>query len=289
MSYTPPAAASRWFIDNLRQPGVSRTVAFEDSHVHFLSWNWDNSDLPVLVLLHGFSGHANWWSFLAPFFSDRYRIAAIDLPGMGDSGRLAEYRENSYAEGLLAVLRAEGLEQVTVVAHSFGGIQTLRMLCQAPGLFRRGIIVDSFICLPPAERPPILTPRNHHRMYASRAECMGRFRLVPPQGASDPVIMDFVAWHSCEESDGGWHWKFDPRATNMGEQLDPAALAGITARVDFIYGDESIFHSDGRPGRLLDSVGNPGEAVIVPEAHHHLMIDHPLELVAEINRLLAAG
>ncbi|MFV8819633.1 alpha/beta fold hydrolase [Haliea sp. E17] len=287
--YALPEGAPDWFVDNLRHPGESRTVDYAGSHVHFLAWNWERRELPVLLLLHGFSGHANWWSFLAPFFADRYRIAAVDLPGMGDSGRLEEYGENSYTEGVLAFLREEGLEAVTVVAHSFGGIQTLRAMYQAPAAFRHSIIVDSFVCLPPIPPPPVLNPRDHHRMYASREECMGRFRLVPPQGAADPVIQDFVAWHSCEQGPEGWHWKFDPRAKNMGEALDPADLARISARVDFIYGDKSIFHSDGRPGSLLEAVGNPGEAVIVPEAHHHLMIDHPLELVAQVNRLLAAG
>ncbi len=288
MIYTPPAGAPAWFVDNLQHPGESRRVDYAGSHVHFLAWNWERTELPVLLLVHGFAGHANWWSFLAPFFADRYRIASVDLPGMGDSGGLEEYTENSYAGGILAVIHEEALDDVTVIAHSFGGIQTLRAMALEQAPFRRAIVVDSFLCLPPVEAPPVLTPRGQHRIYPDRDACMERFRLVPPQDLSDPLIEHFIAWHSCELGEEGWHWKFDPHAWNAGERLEPELLASIEVRVDFIYGDESMFHSDGRPGNLLEAVGNPGEAVIVPAAHHHLMIDHPLELVAEINRLLAA-
>ncbi len=289
LDYSAPAHAPEWFVANLQRPGESRRAPYGDSYVHFLTWNWERTELPVLLLVHGFSGHARWWCFLAPFFSDRYRIASIDLPGMGDSGQQAEYRDDTYFRGLLAVIEGEGLGDVTIVGHSFGGIQTLHAMASQPRLFRQGIVVDSFICMPHSAPTPVLTPRGYHRMYASREECMGRFRLVPPQPVSDPVIEHYIAWHSCRQGEEGWHWKFDPRAGNAGELLDFDELARIGARVDFIYGGESIFCSDGRPDQLPDYFGNPGEAVIVPAAHHHLMIDHPLQLAAELQRLLGAS
>ena len=54
-----------------------------------------------------------------------------------------------------------------------------------------------------------------------------------------------------------------------------------------IYGELSMFTSENRPQRILESFPNRGELIIVPGAHHHLMLDRPLQLVEAIQRLLA--
>lgn len=285
-AFTPAATAPAWFLENLQQPGTSRYVRYGESRVHFLGWNWDDPSLPALLLVHGFGGHTRWWSYLAPFFSDRYRVAAMDLPGMGDSSPPPRYDDGCYANGILELVRGEGLRDVTIVGHSFGGLQTMRALVQAQQLFRQAIVVDSLVCLPPAEPPPVFEPRGSHRHYGSLDECMARFRLVPEQPRTNLEIIDFIAYHSCRLSERGWHWKFDPKIANYGEMKDFEALRGISLRADCIYGELSLFNQNDEPARLLEYFGNPGEAIIVPGAHHHLMIDHPLELVAAINRLL---
>ncbi len=99
--------------------------------------------------------------------------------------------------------------------------------------------------------------------------------------------MEFVAHHSCTRSEGGWHWKFDPGLRNFGEIKDTVLQQKVRARVDCIYGELSMFISDNRPRRILETFPNAGELVIVPGAHHHLMLDRPLQLVAAIKGLLA--
>ncbi len=119
-AFTPPADAPQWFVDNLNNLGESRYVPYGKGNVHFLSWNWECKSLPVLFFVHGFVGHAHWWSFLIPFFSQGYRIAAIDLPGMGDSDAPLEYTDECFANGILALVDTYQLDSVTIVGHSFG-------------------------------------------------------------------------------------------------------------------------------------------------------------------------
>ncbi|TGD72572.1 alpha/beta hydrolase [Mangrovimicrobium sediminis] len=287
-AYVPPADAPGWFLDNLRQPGESHFAPGGAGRVHHLRWNWENDSLPVLLLVHGFGGHVHWWSYLAPFFSDRYRVLAADLPGMGDSSAPAVYADTSFADGLLDLLRHYDLHDVTIAGHSFGGLQSMRAMTMEPARFRQGIVVDSLVCLPPEEPPPVLEPRGHHKHYGSLEECMGRFRLVPEQPAGDPALLQFVAFHSCRLGERGWHWKFDARVCNRGELKDFDALRGIQARVDCIYGEHSLFNQDRQPERLSEYFSHPGEVIHVPGAHHHLMIDHPLALVDGMNRVLLA-
>ena len=285
--FTPSANAPRWFLDNLKQPGASRYASSNGRRVHFLAWNWEDESLPVLILVHGFSGHAHWWSFLAPFFTDRYRIAAIDLPGMGDSEAPAEYTHRCFSQAILDLLRQYHLQQVTIVGHSFGGVQTMHALAAEPQRFKHGIIVDSYVKPPSQEPIPRLQPRGKHRVTASRQECMERFRLIPPQPHAMAELLQFVSYHSCIEGEEGWHWKFDPDIINYGELDDPSSLATASAKVDCIYGEHSMFNADNLPRRVLEYFPNHGRLIIIPGAYHHIMLDHPLELVAAITELLA--
>lgn len=285
--YRPPSDAPAWFVENLNHPGESRYATLNDRPVHFLTWNWEQEDWPTLLFVHGFSGHARWWSFLIPFFTDRYRVAAIDLPGMGDSAPQAEYNDECFARGILAVVKQYNIDAPVLIGHSFGGGQSIRAMSLAPDRFQRGIVVDSLVRFSPEPRPPLIDGRPSHRMHATQEACLERFRLSPPQPESIPCLTDYIAHHSCTRSEQGWHWKFDPRLRNFGEVTDTALQQKIRARMDCIYGELSMFTPESRPQRILESFPNRGELIIVPGAHHHLMLDRPLQLVDVIQRLLA--
>lgn len=285
--FIPAPDAPTWFVENLRQPGTSRYAILNGSPVHFLTWNWEREELPTLLFVHGFCGHARWWSFLMPFFTDRYRVAAIDLPGMGDSGPQPEYNDECFARGILAVVEQYRIEHPTLIGHSFGGGQSIRAMGLAPDLFRHGIVVDSLVRFPPEERPRLIDGKPTHKLRPTQADCLERFRLSPPQPELIPSLFDYVAHHSCTGNDQGWHWKFDPRIRNFGEISGTALQQKVRARVDCIYGGLSMFTPDDRPRRILASFPRHGELVIVPRAHHHLMLDHPLELVDAVRKLLA--
>ena len=83
--FMPPKGAPEGFVNNIRESGESASILVNGDKIHCLSWNLRKDDLPTLVFVHGFGGHAHWWSFLMPFFAERYRLLVIDLPGMGDA------------------------------------------------------------------------------------------------------------------------------------------------------------------------------------------------------------
>lgn len=292
--FTPPPDAPRWFVDNLRQAGESHYVDVSEGppaargRVHFLAWNWHDSSRPTLLFLHGFSGHAHWWSYLMPFFTDRYRVAALDLPGMGDSSHLTSYDDACFAHAVISLLRQHNIEQTTVIGHSFGGAQAARAMALAPELFNHGIIVDTVVRFDNEAPPSQIDIRKQHRVRATRSECVEAFRLMPPQPEVLQPLVDFVAFHSCTPTTGGWQWKFDPAIRTYGDTIDTTPHARVTTRVDCVYGEQSMFSTDNIPQRVLESFPNHGQLIMVPGAHHHLMLDRPLELVAVLNRLLSA-
>ena len=93
-----------WFARAVKVPFASRKVTVAGSAIHYLAWGDDESK-PGLVLVHGNGAHAHWWSFLAPFFLEDYRVVAIDLSGAGDSDHRDHYTPEQFADEVLSVDR----------------------------------------------------------------------------------------------------------------------------------------------------------------------------------------
>ncbi|MDZ7686269.1 MAG: alpha/beta hydrolase [Gammaproteobacteria bacterium] len=82
---------------------------------------------PGCIFVHGNGAHAHWWTFIAPFFLDDYRVASIDLAGAGDSGYSETYTPEGFAAQLVGVADDAGFGNDTIiVGHSFGGYLTLK-------------------------------------------------------------------------------------------------------------------------------------------------------------------
>lgn len=110
----------------------------------------------AVLLLHGEAG----WSFLyrrtiARLAQAGLRVIAPDLLGFGRSDKPSELADYSY-QGHIAWLRAFvdalGLDDITLVAHDWGGLIGLRLLGERPGSFRRVLVCNT--TLPTGERPP---------------------------------------------------------------------------------------------------------------------------------------
>ncbi|MEM9350783.1 MAG: alpha/beta hydrolase [Pseudomonadota bacterium] len=96
---------------------------------------------PDLVLLHGAGGSTRDYTFaFAERLSTRYRVIAMDRPGLGYSGRLRDYsvwsREaetpREQARLLQAAAAQLGAEKPIVLGHSFGAIVALAWALERP-------------------------------------------------------------------------------------------------------------------------------------------------------------
>ncbi|MHB8285667.1 MAG: alpha/beta fold hydrolase, partial [Caulobacteraceae bacterium] len=74
----PPAPA--WFAAALAQAPDRSFVPVEGVNIELLAWG--ERGRPGLLFLHGGRAHADWFSFIAPFFADDYRVGAVSMSGM---------------------------------------------------------------------------------------------------------------------------------------------------------------------------------------------------------------
>jgi len=100
---------------------------------------------PVLVLLHGFSGSLFVWEGWSRTLSDRFRVAALDLPGNGLTGAVpsGDYSEAAMASGVVAFADALGLRKFAIGGNSMGGAVAARIAELRPDRVTRLILVDA--------------------------------------------------------------------------------------------------------------------------------------------------
>ena len=148
------ATAPNWFHWAVEQRGQSRRVEVEGCSIHYLLWQPDH-DADArgnIFFLHGGGAHAHWWSHIAPFFRAGYRVVAMDLSGMGDSGDRAEYNASLRAAEIHAVMADAGLHagrleevrpKIYLVGHSFGGFMAMRYAAEHSDRLAGLVIADS--------------------------------------------------------------------------------------------------------------------------------------------------
>jgi pimeloyl-ACP methyl ester carboxylesterase len=265
---------------------------------------WGDRGKPGLILVHGASAHADWWSFIAPFFAQDYRVAALSLSGMGGSGWRPHYDFATFGDEIDACARAAGLfesgQPPVYIGHSFGGAVVYIATLAHPERMRATIMVDSGFRGPQpdasasdAAKADVAPARKRPsgRIYRTLEEALARFRFMPPQEPNNLFITDFIARRSLkraplEDGGDGWTWKFDP---DLFPRLDPSPLGSLLGNVlgptAHICGDRSkvITWEDGRPKFTPPSV----KTVIIPDCDHHVMVDQPLALVTAIRGVLA--
>jgi pimeloyl-ACP methyl ester carboxylesterase len=309
----PPAP--RWFKDAIAVEPERGFVESLGSKLEVLTWGQVGK--PGLLFVHGNSAHADWWSFIAPFFAEDYRVTSMSLAGMGASDWREHYAFSDFAEDAEAVARATGLyeggRKPIYIGHSFGGGQVFFAAVRHPERMHAAIMVDTGFGPPPEELAKrqaqmeavrnIPTVDRPSRVYPTLAAALARFRLMPPQPAGNPFIADFIARRSLKRAplpngekgpDGtgeGWTWRFDPnmwakltREQAFGERV---SVGEVTTPMVHLYGAKSRIVEHRRAG--APSPFPPGMIEIeIPDSHHHVMIDQPLALVAAIRALLAA-
>jgi pimeloyl-ACP methyl ester carboxylesterase len=230
-----------------------------------------------------------WWDFIAPSFVQSYRVAAMDLTGMGDSDFRYEYDADTYALEIRGVLDAAGFgPDATVVAHSFGGYMSVKAANLFPERFRSLVLVDSGIRHPDDPPPDRPSMGGRAKVYPDRETALGRFRLQPPQPCDNAYILEYIARHSLLRVDGGWAWKFDEDwPTSMkGAERRPEEYRELKPKVGVIYGEASELFSRRTLDYMRELIPQQFPAVAIPGAQHHVFLDKPLEFVAALEEML---
>ena len=274
-----------WFWTAVETESAEHIVEIDECDVFYRTWG--DPAKPPMLLIHGMNAHSRWWDFIAPQLTDDYRIAAMDLTGMGDSDYRYAYDAETYAAEIVGVCDAAGFgNDVVVVGHSFGGIMATKAANLFPECFGGLVLVDSAI-RPPDESVPTDGPMmggGRAKVYPSREVAQERFRLFPPQSCANRYILTYIARHSLMRVDGGWAWKFDeelPLTLRGGERM-PEDYSGLSVPVGMIYGELSESCKKSTVEYTVALIPGDVPVVEVANAQHHVFLDQPLAFVGAL-------
>lgn len=285
----PPAPA--WFDWAVAQEPERSSFVHDGVEIELLTWGEPGK--PGLLFLHGDSAHADWWSFIAPFFARDWRCAAISWSGMGSSGRRAAYSFSDWADEAVAAIDAAGLDNgigTMVVAHSLGGLPALMASARDPRI--RGIIALDSAIVPKALLSGVPQPAPRpHRVYHSPEEALARFRFMPATVGDQHYAVDHIARHGLGPVEGGWSWRFDPEIWRdiPNRSGDHMAVLPRNAQcpLAMIVGEASELISD-EIATYMRGIYPEGTPFIgIPDAGHHIMADQPLALIAALRSCFA--
>ncbi|HJN51516.1 MAG: alpha/beta hydrolase [Pseudomonadales bacterium] len=304
--------APEWFLKAIQVAYEERWIEVDDCSIHYQYWGKHGSelpgmdvpgmDVPGILFVHGNGAHSHWWDFIAPSFLSDYRVAAVDLSGMGDSGHRQQYSAQLFADEVMGVAADAGFSGNTIlVGHSFGGSVAALAASMHPDQVAALVLVDSAIGFGRRRRS---RPESHGsqrvlrqrertaRSYASLQAACKRFRLRPPQPCDNQYILKHIAEHSVRKGSDGWQWKLDQMVFAKMTDSGPAAIRdpvemirGLKCPVSIIYGRNSRFFPSAVVANL-DSAFAAASIVPIEDAHHHLFLDQPLQFVSSLQETL---
>ena len=125
-------------------PPPSDFVDLDGQLVHLRDVGPRGDPLPI-VLIHGTSASLHTWEGWVASLQGQRRVITFDLPGFGLTGPSAsgDYRGDTYARFVLALLDHLRVERAVIGGNSLGGEVAWRVAVLAPERVERLILVDA--------------------------------------------------------------------------------------------------------------------------------------------------
>ena len=192
-----------------------------------------------LLLIHGLGGSAKSWSTIWSALAERRDLIAIDLPGFGDTPRLAgETSIRTLSDAVTSFIDAQGLRGIDVVGSSMGARLVLE-------LARRGGVVGSVVSLDPGG---FWRGWERHAFFASIWLSIRAVRLLQP--LLPAISRSKVARTLLLAQFSRRPWALDPTAVLAEMRAYAQATAFDELLYQLSYGEEQ----EGAPG---GSIGAP--------------------------------
>jgi pimeloyl-ACP methyl ester carboxylesterase len=113
-------------------------------HGHTVCYRTAGDDGPLVLLVHGITGHGAAWDPVTRLLARDHRVLVPDLLGHGTSAKpKGDYSLRAFAAGLRDLMIALGEDTATVVGHSLGGGVAMQFAYQFPQRVERLALVSS--------------------------------------------------------------------------------------------------------------------------------------------------
>jgi pimeloyl-ACP methyl ester carboxylesterase len=263
-------------------PVMDELIELRGLRFHYRDWAAEREGAPVLVLLHGFTGHARSWDAFAAQMTDRYRVIALDQRGHGETGWAPadKYGTHEMADDLAAFVKALGLEHFALLGLSMGGSVAIEYAGGAPEALARLVIVDIGPDIVTSGMSRIRDGLKVSDVFESREAAFRSARAANPR-PPEAHHRHRVDHSLMRTEDGRWTWRYDralrgPAATPRPRDPEAAwkSCAAIAVPTLIIRGELSDILSPETTKRMLETIKDSRLAV-VKDSGHSVPLDAP--------------
>ena len=226
---------------------TSHILVSQRLRLHYVDWG--NPDAPPLLLVHGGRDHSRSWDWVARELRHDWHIIAPDLRGHGDSAWSPDgvYNSAAYVYDLAQLIHQQQLAPVTIVAHSLGGMISLRYAGLYPETVRKLVAIEGLGLATKSSTERRNQPLRQRwrswiderralsgrlpRRYATIEEALARMQ------AENSYLSDEQARHLTihgvsRNEDGTYSWKFDNYVrSNPPVDITNEELQGLWASI----------------------------------------------------------
>jgi lipase len=236
--------------------------------VRLNTYEWGDESAPLVVCLHGVTGHGLRFRKLAEErLANRFHIVAADLRGHGHSTWDEPWDIATHVADLLDTFD----EPATWIGHSFGGRLTMEVAAVRPELIRRAVLLDPAIFIPPLWADDLAADARQEESYASVEEAM-QTRIVRSGLAHTPreILEEEIAVHGVERPDGRIGYRYS--GDSVGEaymQLAtrPPRFDGLRIPTLVVVGSLSKIVGAGEIELYRQALGDLLTLEVVPGGH----------------------
>ncbi len=250
-------------------------------------YRYGRVDGPVVLALHGLTGHGKRWESFANEHLVQARVLAPDLIGHGRSPWTPPWSFEAHIDSLVTLLKAETSGPVVVVGHSFGGAIGLHLAQRHPDLVRALVLLDPAIALNPRELLDVAAATVEHPDYTDAAEA--RSEKVHGAWADVPqTLLDSeLAEHLVPTANGrvGWRLSIPAVTASWGEMARDFVLPPVQLRTVLVQAMR-VQPPYVTPAFRTALNAHLGDNLTVHEFHCEHMV--PLALPAETAALVRA-
>jgi esterase len=266
------------------EPPERRAVTAGGLTLSYLDWGGPASR--PLLFLHGGALTAHTWDVVCLALRGRHRCLALDLRGHGESDHAndADYRLESFADDVAAVLDALDLDRPVVVGNSLGG-QAALLAAAARTDLGGLVLVDVGPAPNRAASARIVRSIDAPEEFATLDDVVRRAAVLNP--AREPsALRDSLPNNLRTLPNGRLTWKYDWRAFagltdavfEQRAELLWAALDALSCPVLVVRGGDSAVLTAAQVDELR--ARQPSlEAAVVADAGHTIQGDNPAGLV----------
>jgi pimeloyl-ACP methyl ester carboxylesterase len=241
-----------------------------------------------LILIHGLDRVSRTFDHLAPHFTSRYHVIAMDMRGHGDSGWDPEgrYLVEDHVGDVEGLVQQLGLKNITIWGNSTGGRVAQVFAGKHPDLVSAVISEDVG-----PERPRQIADNYSRRVaqeeagWATEEELLAQLRKSNA-GVSDAVLVPYVRYGTKRRADGRLVWKRDPQLVKGFVATDLwRYVREIKAPILYVIGGRSTIVPLETQDELKKTLPKV-RIVTMPGLGHYPSDEKPQEFLAIVDEFL---